>query len=67
VQRLREQILELKKSGLTLVLAEQSLAFCLSVSERVYVLEKGVVRHSGDTRTFAEDHALQAQLLGVGH
>lgn len=67
VQRLREQIIELKKSGLTLVLAEQSLAFCLSVSERVYVLEKGVVRHAADTGVFAQDHALQTQLLGVGH
>jgi branched-chain amino acid transport system ATP-binding protein len=67
VQRLKEQIIELKKSGLTLVLAEQSLAFCLSVSERVYVLEKGIVKHAEDTRSFAANHLLQTQLLGVGH
>jgi branched-chain amino acid transport system ATP-binding protein len=67
VQRLKDQIIELKRSGLTLVLAEQSLAFCLAVADRVYVLEKGVVRHTDSAQAFATDHARQAQFLGVGH
>jgi branched-chain amino acid transport system ATP-binding protein len=67
VQRLRDQIIELKRSGLTLVLAEQSLAFCLAVSDRVVVLEKGHVRFTGATAAFAQDTALQQRLLGVGH
>jgi branched-chain amino acid transport system ATP-binding protein len=67
VQRLRDQIRELKRSGLTLVLAEQSLAFCLAVSDRVVVLEKGHVRYSGTTSAFSSDAALQKRLLGVGH
>lgn len=66
VQRLREQILELKRLGLTLVLAEQSLPFSLAVSDRVVVLEKGHVRHVGSTAAFAADLALQARFLGVG-
>ena len=67
VQRLRDQIIELKRSGLTLVLAEQSLAFCLAVSDRVVVLEKGHVRFTGTTASFAQDAPLQQRLLGVGH
>lgn len=67
VQRLRDQIIELKRSGLTLVLAEQSLSFCLAVSDRVVVLEKGHVRFMGATAAFAQDTALQQRLLGVGH
>lgn len=67
VQRLRDQIIELKRSGLTLVLAEQSLSFCLAVSDRVVVLEKGHVRFMGATAAFATNTALQQRLLGVGH
>ena len=66
VQRLRDQIRELKRSGLTLVLAEQSLAFCLAVSDRVVVLENGHVRYSGTTSAFSSDAALRKRLLGVG-
>jgi branched-chain amino acid transport system ATP-binding protein len=67
VQRLKEQIIELKRSGLTLVLAEQSLAFCLAVADRVYVLEKGIVKHADEAAAFASNHALQARFLGMGH
>jgi len=47
VEHLGEQIGQLKKEGLSIVLAEQNLDFALALSDAVCVLEKGSVRHAG--------------------
>ncbi len=40
------QICTLKKSGLSIVLAEQNLDFVLALSNRLHVLEKGEIKYS---------------------
>lgn len=45
VNQLTEMIQELRNQGVTILLAEQSYKFALSVSERCYILEKGSVVH----------------------
>ncbi len=47
VEDLRDQIKVLKDSGLSIVLAEQNLAFVLHLSDRIHILEKGEIRYSG--------------------
>jgi branched-chain amino acid transport system ATP-binding protein len=47
VEAMREQIRALRKEGLSVLLAEQSLEFVLSLSDRLYILEKGEVKFSG--------------------
>lgn len=47
VEALRTRIDALRRDGLSILLAEQSLDFVLSLSDRVYVLEKGEVKFSG--------------------
>lgn len=47
VEAMREQIDTLRKEGLSILLAEQSLSFVLSLSDRVYILEKGEVKFTG--------------------
>ncbi|GAA6209151.1 ABC transporter ATP-binding protein [Cognatishimia sp. WU-CL00825] len=47
VDKLQEQIAELKSRGLSLILAEQNLNFVLDLSDRVYILEKGEVKYEG--------------------
>jgi branched-chain amino acid transport system ATP-binding protein len=37
-------IIEMKRAGVTVLLAEQSERFAGRVSDRAYVLEKGVIR-----------------------
>jgi energy-coupling factor transporter ATP-binding protein EcfA2 len=44
VEALRVKITELKAQGLTILLAEHGVEFSLSLADRVYVLEKGMVR-----------------------
>ena len=57
VESMRLQIDELRREGLSILLAEQSLDFVLSLCDRVYILEKGEVKYTGtaaDVRDNAE-------------
>lgn len=47
VDDLRDQIATLRQQGLSVVLAEQNLEFVLSLSDRVYILEKGEIQFEG--------------------
>ena len=47
VEDLREQIMALKQSGLSIVLAEQNLSFVMALSDICHILEKGEIRYSG--------------------
>jgi branched-chain amino acid transport system ATP-binding protein len=63
VEMLRLKIGELKAQGLTILLAEQGVDFSLSLADRVYVLEKGAIRHSGAAAELRQDRALLHRLL----
>jgi branched-chain amino acid transport system ATP-binding protein len=65
VQTLLEKIQELKAQGLTILLAEQGVDFSLALAERVYVLEKGRIRHSGPASELRDDAALRDRLLAL--
>ncbi|HVC60648.1 MAG TPA: ABC transporter ATP-binding protein [Acetobacteraceae bacterium] len=65
VDLLREKIAELKAEGLTILLAEQGVAFSLALADRVYVLEKGTVRHAGPAAELRNDPALLDRLLAL--
>ena len=63
VEMLREQLGRLKASGLTIILAEQNVRFVSGLGDRVYILEKGMVRYRGSMAEFlADDEARQAYL-----
>lgn len=47
VQALAEQILRLKREGMTILLSEQNLRFATHLSDRAYVIEKGAIRYEG--------------------
>ena len=65
VEHLMEQVLQLKRNGLTIMLAEQGVEFSLALADRVYVLEKGTVRFSGPASQLREDAALRDSLLAL--
>jgi ABC-type branched-subunit amino acid transport system ATPase component len=52
-----------RDQGLTILLAEQGVEFSLSLADRVYVLEKGAIRHSGPAAQLRDDKALLDRLL----
>jgi branched-chain amino acid transport system ATP-binding protein len=65
VDHLRDQIARLKREGLTILLAEQNTEFSLSLADRVYVLEKGVIRYTGTARQLRDDEAVRHQYLAL--
>ena len=60
-----EQVRLLRDEGLTILLAEQGVEFSLALADRVYVLEKGSVRHSGPAEELRQDRALRDSLLTI--
>jgi branched-chain amino acid transport system ATP-binding protein len=65
VDHLKEQIARLKQDGLTILLAEQNVDFCLDLADRVYVLEKGRIRYEGTASSFRQDDSIRAQYLAL--
>jgi branched-chain amino acid transport system ATP-binding protein len=65
VDTLREQLARLKASGLTIVLAEQNVRFVSDLGDRVYILEKGMVRYQGSMTGFLADDEVRQTYLAV--
>jgi branched-chain amino acid transport system ATP-binding protein len=65
VDHLKEQVARLKQDGLTILLAEQNVEFCLDLADRVYVLEKGHIRYEGTAASFRDDESIRAQYLAL--
>jgi branched-chain amino acid transport system ATP-binding protein len=56
---------ELKKQGMTLLIAEQQVPLALSVADRGYVLENGRVRLSGTSEELEQNQEVRRAYLGV--
>jgi branched-chain amino acid transport system ATP-binding protein len=65
VDNLRRQLGRLKASGLTIVLAEQNVRFVSELGDRVYILEKGMVRYQGSMAEFLADEQVRQAYLAV--
>ena len=65
VEHMKTQIARLKAQGLTILLAEQNVGFCLDLADRVYVLEKGEIRYRGSAREFSQDESIRHQYLAL--
>jgi branched-chain amino acid transport system ATP-binding protein len=65
VQQVLEVIGKLRREGVAVLLVEQNPLAALSVSDRVYVMDKGRIVHEGKAGVLKEDSSLRARLLGV--
>mgnify|MGYP006293907197 FL=1 len=65
VNTLEEQIQLLKSEGMTILLTEQNASFALRLSERAFILEKGMVCWSGSTVELKENPEIMKKYLGV--
>lgn len=65
VDEVSEKMGELADRDMSMVIAEQRIDLVLEMADRVYVIEKGTVKHTDDADTFAGDEQLQQQYLGV--
>ena len=65
VETLRQQLGRLKESGLTMVLTEQNVRFVSELGDRVYIIEKGMVRYQGAMPAFLADAEVREAYLAV--
>jgi len=65
VQDVMRVIRKLKEEGVGVLLVEQNVATALDVADRVYVLDRGALAHSGSAAELRDDAALRGRLLGV--
>jgi branched-chain amino acid transport system ATP-binding protein len=65
VEALLDRVRALKKQGVTILLAEQGVDFSLALADRVYILEKGTIRHTGPAAELREEQELRNRLLSL--
>jgi branched-chain amino acid transport system ATP-binding protein len=65
VAQIREIIALLHGEGVAILLVEQNVPLTLQVSNRIYIMEKGVVRHQAAAAALRSDDSVIHQYLGV--
>lgn len=65
VRAIEEQTLLLKKEGMTILLSEQNSNFALRISDRGYILEKGLVAWQGSISALKGDSSIMKNYLGL--
>ena len=65
IQQVFDTIVALKKSGMTILLAEQNAFQALEISDYAYVLETGKITLAGPGRELLENPRVQEAYLGV--
>ena len=62
---IQEQLAALRKTGLSILLAEQNPQFALALSDRVHVMERGEIRYSATAEELREDDSRLREYLAV--
>jgi branched-chain amino acid transport system ATP-binding protein len=65
VSQIREIIGVLHQEGVAILLVEQNVPLTLDACDRIYIMEKGVVRHHAPAAELRSDHTVIHQYLGV--
>ncbi len=65
VKSLEAQIMELKKLGLSILLAEQNLRTALNLGDRVYIIEGGRIRYEGTIEDLEKNSEVKERYLTV--
>ena len=65
VDQMAQAILDLKAAGVAVLLSEQNLHFARSVSDRAYIVEKGMIRFSGTIAELDANDEVRQQYLAV--
>ncbi len=65
VETIGQTILDIQRQGLAVLLVEQNTRLALAATQRVYLIEKGVIRHDGTSADLREDPETRLRYLGV--
>ena len=65
VKALTEAIVEIRKAGITIFVADQNIRFCRRVADRGYILEKGVIRYQDEMSKIWQNEEVVKKYLAV--
>ncbi len=65
VQTIGRTITEIQRQGVAVLLVEQNTRLALEATQRVYVIEKGMIKHEARSRDLAGDAEARRRYLGV--
>jgi branched-chain amino acid transport system ATP-binding protein len=65
VDTIGRTIVEIQRQGVAVLLVEQNTRLALAATQRVYLIEKGVIKHEARSRELERDAAMRVRYLGV--
>jgi branched-chain amino acid transport system ATP-binding protein len=65
LRSLLEAVRKVGREGMTILVADQNLKFARALADRAYILENGLVRHSGALADITKDEAVVRRYLAV--
>ena len=65
VEQLSETLVEIKNTGLSILLVEQDVMTALELSDIAFVMDRGRITHSGASDSLADDPMVKEAYLGV--
>ena len=65
VETISRTILEIQRQGVAVLLVEQNTRLALQATQRVYLIEKGVIKHEARSADLANDAEARHRYLGV--
>ncbi len=65
VEQIYDMLVELKKTGTSLMIIEQNVYLCLEVADRAYVIENGRISAEGTGEALLHDPTINEKYLGV--
>lgn len=65
IKAMEEQLGEIKKSGLTMLICEHNVGLSMALSDRCYVMDKGTIRFQGSIEELKKDEEVRKKYLMV--
>ncbi len=66
VDEIVKTLIDIRRTGMSVLLVEQNLAVCEKLADRHYVLEQGRIVYSGSAADFAADRSIRDRYLALG-
>jgi branched-chain amino acid transport system ATP-binding protein len=65
VRAIEDILMQLHHDGVTILLVEQNIKMALSISQRAYVMDQGIIQFAGTTQDILDNRELQRRYLAV--
>ena len=65
VRAMKEQLAEIKKLGLTMLICEHNVGLATALSDRAYVMDKGTIRYQGTIEELRREEEIRKKYLMV--